>query len=333
MKVNPELIAHDGLKDSTWRKLLAATIGKYLAADFEPQQRLSARKIAQEMGLDVRPNTPSLAKVDIYALAAAAIHLQTQHWLTGAGPEARVREEWLPDPKNVVVAVKNKDPVYGLAALLRGSYVTASAVLEQSGTSHLPYFFKRFDTLARRDTERYEERHTSSESIRLGGTLINELTNFSRVTARALRETPETSGFSEAQRIDAAHKLLPISTARASQHIDTLLGDGMNWFDAEEPAPHIQITESRPRNSRMDDADAEAASLVTIYELLGPENEALFLPAMTVLKKTARPILKCPAHQRFAGAETALQLQLHAGINHLAEHGVFHPGFVPPPVV
>lgn len=326
MKVNPELTIHDGFRDAAWRELLAATIGKYLAPDFDPAQGdVSALAVAREMGMDVAPNTPSLTKVDVYAPAAAAIHLQTQNWVTGSGAEARVRQKWLPRPENVVPNAQ--DPIYGFAALLRGSYANASFALETSGTSRLPYLMHRFDTLGEQDKGRNHA--TSSGSLRPGGTLPQELTNFTRVTALALQETPATTGFTEKQRVNAAHKLLTVSTSRAAQHLNVINGDDMSWFDVELLHPHIEVTEAQPRNNRMSEEEARAAGKVALYELLGPDNEALFLPAMTIIA-AIDPILKCPAHQRIVGAESALQLQLHASINHMAEHGVFHPDFVIP---
>ncbi|HSX35276.1 MAG TPA: hypothetical protein VLF62_06565 [Candidatus Saccharimonadales bacterium] len=316
MRASPERVTHDGLEDGTWRKLLAATIDAYLAPDFKPRQRVSARKVARGLGLAVAAGSESLKKVELYAPAAAAIRLQTQNWITGTGTQARIRPEWLPAPDSIVFGAS--DPIGSAANILRKSYYRAGRALELSKTTHLTYYLHRFETLAARGN------HPAASLIRVGGTLPFELSRFTTVTADALQETPLTQPLGETERIAAAHQLLQVSTSRAAQHI--LFLSNIRWRDAERRQPQVaEVTAPLRANTET----AEAAGHTALYKLLGEDGKALFPAAMQVIAATT-PTLKCPAHQRIEGAESALQTQLHAGINYLGENGMFHPSFTIP---
>ena len=133
----------------------------------------------------------------------------------------------------------------------------------------------------------------------MGGTLPFELSRFTTVTVGALQETPLTQPLGGTERIAAAHQLLQVSTSRAAQHI--LFLSNIRWRDAERRQPQVaEITAPLRANTET----AEAAGHTALYRRLGEDGKALFPAAMQVIAATT-PTLKCPAHQRIEGAESA----------------------------
>jgi hypothetical protein len=315
---------HEGVKDNAWRKLLAATVDAYLSPAYDPEKGVNSLKIAQSLGIAAVAG-PSLDKLNVFAPAAAAIHLQTRNWVEGAGNAAEVSPLWLPGESIVF----NKKDLFGSAtAVLRDSYHKAAVTLESAGNTHVGHFLDTFDYYAQTGV------HANSHTIRKGGTLAFELAHFSRVTARALSNSELTRGYDEAQRVNAAHQLLGVFNSRASQDLESTTLATMSWPYAEREGTSIGTVEAarRPADPRKAElAAAKAAGRATLLELLGADGKDLF-PAALELVGAYTPILKCPAHQRIQGSETALQTQLHAGVNFLAEKGLFHPDFPVPPV-
>ncbi|HEX7962960.1 MAG TPA: hypothetical protein VF466_00055 [Candidatus Saccharimonadales bacterium] len=300
-------------KDPEWRSLVRATAEAFLAPDFEPRQRVSARAVARRSGLRV-PSSPALEKVDRYALAAAAIRRITDRFIEGAGDDARIRPEYL----STEYVFDRDDPFEQTASMVQTGFYNCTRQTERDKASHVGYFLRRYSMLG------LEDQHATAGLIRTGGTLHLELMYYSRATARAFQGTPLTQGHSEAQRVAGAHQMLPIVLGRASQHINTVL-DGRSWPAVERMHPHLEVLSTRQAEA------AQAAGEAAILRMLGPDGADLF-PVVRVVSDQLSPLLKCPAHQRLFDTDSALQTQLHAGINLAADRGNFSPELVVPPL-
>lgn len=300
-------------RDPEWRSLVRATAEAFLAPDFEPRQRVSAQAVARRSGLRV-PFSHALEKADRYALVAAAIHRITDRLVENDGNSARIRPEYL-STEHVFGC---DDPFEQTASMVRTAFRDCGRQTERDKTSHVGYFLRRYSVLG------LEDQHATAGLIRSGGTLPIELMYYSRATARAFQETPITQDYTEVQRVAGAHQMLPIVLGRASQHIDTVL-DGRSWAAAERMHPHLEVLSARQAEA------AHAAGEAAILRMLGPDGVDLF-PVVRTVNNQLSPLLKCPAHQRLFDTDSALQTQLHAGINLAADRGNFSPELVVPPL-
>jgi hypothetical protein len=209
-----------------------------------------------------------------------------------------------------------EDPFETLESVVRlGHYQTAEAA-ECDLATHVGYLLRRFAQIS------FDPDHVTAGFIRTGGTMPFELKYYARATARAFGETPLTRRFGQARRIAIAHQLLPLLTSRAAQHLDQSL-EGRSWRCVEHMHPHIETLAATGSES------APAAGRTELYRLLGPDGETLF-PLVGRLADAMAPLIRCPAHQRLFGAESALQLQLHAGINYAGDNGLYHPSLAVP---
>jgi hypothetical protein len=202
--------------------------------------------------------------------------------------------------------------------IARGTFYQAAVAAKRDRTSHVTYFLQRFNRIS------VATDHATAGLIVVGGTMPTELKYYTRATARAFHETKATQKFTEAQRVAGAHQMLSVLTSRAAQHLDTVV-DGRPWWYAERMHPHIEPLHMTPaemtRAARIGDLAA--------MQLVGPDAERLF-PVIECAGTLMAPLIRCPAHQRLFGTESALQLQLHAGINLTADEGLYHPTFVVP---
>jgi hypothetical protein len=194
----------------------------------------------------------------------------------------------------------------------------------------LGHFTRRYDQQTMLAAAPGELRRNSALILQ-GGTAAEELKAYTRTVARAYQETPGTQGLDEAARIAGAHQMLPILTRRASIHIkDT--DKQRRWINVERAHPHIRALRG---------TTAELAAAAQAHRETG---EAFELPPLTMLDGDERlfavarkvadyltPLLRCPAHQRLGGMESALQRHLHAGVNLAGDRGLFDPSFVVPP--
>jgi hypothetical protein len=305
-----------GWNEAQLRTLVCDTTEAYLAPDFEPRQRISAKVVANRQGHEP-PTGPTLIKVERYALAAAAIRKVTGRWVEGTGVQARIRPEWI--PKEPPYALD--DPFDNMTGMLRKSYSLAAKKVEKDPRTRVAYFLGRYNRLS------IEHDHATAGLIRIGGTMPVELKYYTRTTARAFAETPLTQNFSEARRLSVAHQMLSLLTARASQHLDSVV-EGPFWYDVEAVHPHIE--EIVPTHTKPTELDASAAGEAALFRMLGPDGAQLFPLAMELWEGIYVPLLKCPAHQRPWGTESALQTQSHAGINYAGDQGLYHPSLVVP---
>jgi hypothetical protein len=289
------------------------TAEAYLEPDFEPRMRLSAARIARRQGIKVERGV-AMTKAERYALAAAAIYRITERLITGTGTEARYRPEVIIQAR----AMSADDPFDGPSMTARGTFYQGAQAARRDKTSHVGYFLRRFNRLG----ERYDG--STAGLIMVGGTMPIELEYYTRSTARAFQETRSTRRFTEAQRVAGTHQMLPILTSRASRHLDTLM-EGRSWWEVEHLHPHIEPLAMTDREMEQKARLGELAFMT----MIGPDDERLF-PVMERVHGLMGPLIRCPAHQRLYGTESALQLQLHAGVNLAADDGLYNPKLVLP---
>jgi hypothetical protein len=290
-----------------------ATAEAYLAPDFEPRMRLSAARIARRQDVKVERGV-AMTKAERYALAAAAIYRITERLIIGTGTEARYRPEVIAGAG----ATYADDPFDGPSMTARSTFYQGARAARRDKATHVGYFLRRFNHLG----EQYD--HSTAGLVMVGGTMPIELKYYTRSTARAFQETWSTRRFTTAQRVAGAHQMLPILTSRASQHLDTLM-DGRTWREVEQSHPHIEPLTMTDREMRQKARLGELA----VMAMVGPDDERLF-PIMKRIDALMGPLIRCPAHQRLYGTESALQLQLHAGVNLAADAGLYDPKLVLP---
>jgi hypothetical protein len=300
-------------KDSEWRALVQATTEAYLAPDFEPRMRLSAARLARRQNIRIERGVASL-KAERYALAAAAIYRITEQLITGRGAEAHYRPEVIYQGKTFA----SDDPFEQLSTVARYTFYEGARAVRRDTSTHLDYFLRRFNHLG----ERHD--HATSGFIAVGGTMPIELKHYTRATARAFQETRATRRLTGTQRTAGAHQMLPVLTHRAAQHIDGFI-EGRGWAEVERSHPHIEPLNMTDREMQQKARLGELA----VMTIVGPDDEPLF-PVMRATAGFLGPLIRCPAHQRLYGTESALQLQLHAGVNLAANAGLYNPQLVIP---
>ncbi|HSW98615.1 MAG TPA: hypothetical protein VLF71_02140 [Candidatus Saccharimonadales bacterium] len=300
------------------RRLLGDTVEAYLAPAYDPKRDdVSAATIARAQGR-LLPPMSALLRVERFALTSAAIYRTTQRWTTGHGRDARIQPGWLRGaaPDNNI-----DDPFKRLSHTLRNSYLRAALATEKDRRTHVAHFLGRYAELG------LEGMAAAENFIRIGGSMPLELESYTRVSARALSESEQTRRFPAARRIAVAHQLSTIVTRRASLHVVKFVGAG-GWERIGQM--HPLVSEVQPAHPPAEDTlrpDTEA-----IYELLGPDGAELMPIALRIWEDAAIPLLKCPAHQRVWGAESALQTQTHASINLAGSRGLYSPRLIVPPL-
>jgi hypothetical protein len=291
--------------DAQWRWLVRRTAEAYLHPDFKPGSRVNARRVAAEHGISA-VKSAGLDKAERYALAAAAIHRITSRLIVGEGGKARYRYQYVDQAASRASGIEN--PLLALPILAGGAFIAAAQEAEADRGTNVRYFLRRYNH--RSD----EAHHATAGLIRSGGTLPSELESYVTVSARSLQESRATRRYSEKRRVAAAHFMLPLSTGRASQHLGQVV-DGQSWSEVER---------MRPQTTKLNPAELGHTAMV---RMLGPDGEDLFPLVGYIAADFEGPRLKCPAHQRIFGTDSALQQQLHAGINMAGDFGIYSPNF------
>lgn len=290
-----------------WRVLVRATAEAYLAPDFHPRQRISARRLAKRYGFSL-DSARAAYKAERYAVAAAAISRITSSVIAGNGAAARYR----PECTSINGLSFFGDVFDTVEEIIRSNFYRSARAVEMNKTTFVAYYLRRFAWLS---VGRID---ATAGLIRIGGTMPTELAFYGRSTARALSQSPLTKDLPAEQRIAIAHHNTTVLTGRASQHLDTLL-DGPGWLWAEKYA-RVRWRGAAAHHN------AESAHPES-YAIVGKDNKALLRTTGLIKRVLDTPTLRCPAHQQlFDSTESALQQQLHAGINAFADYGAFDPG-------
>ena len=285
------------------------------ACRYDPRDDVTAATIARAQGRLLPPSS-ALVRVERFALAGAVIYKTTKNWTTGSGRGAQIDPKWLHGKPPA-----GDNPFDVLSSTLRGSYYEASQATEKSRRTHVAHFLGQYTDLG------LESMAVTENFIRIGGGMPLEIAHYTQTSARVLSETELTRPFDEARRVAVAHQLSPLITRRASLHLAHFTVAG-GWERIEQAEPYI--SEMQPTRTKPGETTTPPDEI--IYELLGAGGVELLPVALRIWEQAAMPLLKCPAHQRIHGSESALQTQIHAGINLAGQRGLYDPQLTVPPI-